>query len=776
MATPLKIRDGSGNIQQLTTAEENYIAYQIGLHLSSDSANGVGGITTNAAHTSIGTYTNTFFNEPVGTHPGTSITSGSSVTTLYQNQGTAAETDSDVELPMMWIDSASETGFKQMPSADLDEAVDRYLSKIFTSDYPGAFKLGSTSPGADYSVWLSTVFTDTRTDGTSVAYNIYRRDDITSSPPATVRPMYVRDGGGFDGIQAMTDRKIKYSFGQRAKTRIGSSKIGSYQIRSSAAGAPTDPGTWISAGAATDTKQTTSQQTFTTVFTAQYATVYTKAYTRTYTGDYTNTYTGNYVNTYTGAYNKVYTGNYLRTFVGNYTRAFAGTYERAFGGVAGGVFSPSPANFAAYFARNYTNTYVGTYQRDGFFSGGSVTYQGQIQISSGSSAGIGSYPLSGVTFYAGYNRGSFSVAVAPLSEQQPYPATIFWWGPPQPNLGGSTGYQGVFDRPSPAGTSPLYPTSTYPVTKYYVGGPETPVINYQGDKWMEVYPRFGLFAVPTDPSPTGSIASTIWPNYLRQFAGTPNPLTAIDGIYSVYYIHNGTPASNARLRYTSGTGASQRAYTQGSDFPINDVSYLQELGMTYSGPGTMKFSGEPFYRGGVDNPNLQYQGTGFFGGNTGTPNYLGPSSMLIYYQYTGPSRYQSELYTSVPNYTSLLTFENSFNRPYQRNYTSVYTGGPYDGVVPANYTGGFVGYYDRIVDSINYTRDYTSTSNINYSRSFDADYTSTTNVDYTSTSDVNYDNIYSTDYITDYVGNFEGLTIDATNETIETYTLYVRIS
>ena len=59
MATPLKIRDVSGNIQELTTAEENYIAYQIGLHLAADSANGVGGITTNSSHTSIGTYTNT---------------------------------------------------------------------------------------------------------------------------------------------------------------------------------------------------------------------------------------------------------------------------------------------------------------------------------------------------------------------------------------------------------------------------------------------------------------------------------------------------------------------------------------------------------------------------------------------------------------------------------------------------------------------------------------------------------------------------------------------
>ena len=77
MATPLKLRDGDGNIQELTIAEENYLTYLIGLHLAADSANGIGGITTNSGDTSIGIYTDTFFNEPVGTHPSTSISSGS---------------------------------------------------------------------------------------------------------------------------------------------------------------------------------------------------------------------------------------------------------------------------------------------------------------------------------------------------------------------------------------------------------------------------------------------------------------------------------------------------------------------------------------------------------------------------------------------------------------------------------------------------------------------------------------------------------------------------
>jgi len=39
-----------------------------------------------------------------------------------------------------------------------------------------------------------------------------------------------------------------------------------------------------------------------------------------------------------------------------------------------------------------------------------------------------------------------------------------------------------------------------------------------------------------------------------------------------------------------------------------------------------------------------------------------------------------------------------------------------------------------------------------------------------------YDTQYLTDYIGNFEGNFEGETIDATNQTEETYTLYVRIA
>lgn len=330
MATPIKIRDANGNIQEFTTAEENYIAYQVGLHLGAGDSAEVGSLNRLTGGTTIGTFSNTFFNEPVGTHPSTSITTGTTNTPIYQTTGTAAETDSDVHSPLMWVDSGGQTGFKQMPDIDLNEAVDRYLSTIFTSEYPGSYRIASSSPGAGWSVQQAG-FTDTRTDGTSVTYNIYKK--TSGSTPTTVRPMYVEDSAGGSGmkIQAMSDRKIKYSFGQRAKTRINSSGVGTHQLRSATAGAPTDPGTWVARGTATDTKQTTSQQLFTRDSTVNFQANYTRAYTSVYATNYTKLRQINYQSisqiNYTNLYERTFSRLASESFTVPYTKAYTRQYS-----------------------------------------------------------------------------------------------------------------------------------------------------------------------------------------------------------------------------------------------------------------------------------------------------------------------------------------------------------------------------------------------------------------------------------------------------------------
>ena len=67
MATPLKIKDNDGNIQELTSADENYVAYQIGLHLSVGDSAEVGSLNRITQGTNIGAFSNTFFNDTATT-------------------------------------------------------------------------------------------------------------------------------------------------------------------------------------------------------------------------------------------------------------------------------------------------------------------------------------------------------------------------------------------------------------------------------------------------------------------------------------------------------------------------------------------------------------------------------------------------------------------------------------------------------------------------------------------------------------------------------------
>ena len=378
MATPLKSLN-STSIKEFSTSEENYIAHQIGLHLGAADSSEVSSINKITGGTTIGSYTNTFFNQAVGTHPSTSITTGSTVTSLKQTSGTAAETDSDVYGPVMWVDSSavSQTGFKIMPDADLNAAIDRYLSTIFTNNYPGTYQLGSSSPGGTYSVHLANAFTDTRTDGTSVQYNIYKK--TSGSAPTTVRPMFVEDSAGGGGIKLreMNDRQIQYSFGQRAKTRSAAAgSIGSYQLRSSAQGAPSDAGTWVAKGTAVDTKQTTSQQVFTRDSTVNFQANYTRAYTSNYVTNYTKLSQINYQSVsqinYTNLYEKTFTRNASESFTVPYTKAYEKAYEKAYTTAYAGTYirrytSNYITNYQTNFIRNnninYTTAYAGTYQR-----------------------------------------------------------------------------------------------------------------------------------------------------------------------------------------------------------------------------------------------------------------------------------------------------------------------------------------------------------------------------------------------------------------------------
>ena len=369
MANPLKTIGGT-QFREIDSAEENYIAYQIGLQLYSADSTDVGSLST-LADNNIGTYQNTFFGQAVGTHPSTAISTTTTSKILYQRTGTAAETDSDVFTPIMYVDSGGQTGFKEMPALDLNTAIDGYLSKIFTNDYPGTFRLASSAPSGDYEVFHSNIFSDTRTDGTTQNYSIYRRESMTA--PTTVRPTRVDKASGFSGIREMNDRQIKYSFGQRAKTRIPASGVGTYELRSSADGAPTATGTWVAKGTALDTKQQTAEQSFTRDSTVNYEANYVRAYTSVYVTNYTKLSQIDYVTDYTGAFNRPYlkdfinvsTINYQTGYQTDYTSLYEIGYIKAYTGSYDQVYlTDYLTDYQTDYEKAYTTLYTANYIRN----------------------------------------------------------------------------------------------------------------------------------------------------------------------------------------------------------------------------------------------------------------------------------------------------------------------------------------------------------------------------------------------------------------------------
>ena len=306
--TPIRLQDSAsgGDFREMSTSEENFLAYQAGLQLAAMDSDDVSAITTiSTGNHTIGTFTDTVFDQAVGTH-GVTLTTTSTNTTLYQTEGLADSSGSDLRTALEFdIQGAYE--IHEMTNGEMDTLTDRLVSTAMTNEYPGTYRLGSSSPSGDYDTHLASVFSDTRTDGNTVAYNIYQRQTMTA--PAGFQPLSVKRSSGrtgtFQGIQEMTNDQIKYTFGQRAKSRImaGSNGVGTYQLRSSAQGAPVAAGTWAARGTATDTRNTTGEQSYTRNSTDNFS--------RDFIGDYTGDFLGNYA--------RDFIGNYSRDFVGNYT-------------------------------------------------------------------------------------------------------------------------------------------------------------------------------------------------------------------------------------------------------------------------------------------------------------------------------------------------------------------------------------------------------------------------------------------------------------------------
>lgn len=459
---PLKIKNANGDLQELTPAEENYLAVKVGEALSLATAGDIGDISlTNG--TNIGSFVDTYYNEPSGTHPMSAITGTSVTTTLKQVVGTASESGSDFVRPVGYYATGSNPGFYEMVDADLDNLTNRALKNIETLGLQGAFELSSTSPGGDWTKHIDTVFSDTRGDGTSINYHIWKKTSL-STPPAgvtTTRPVATDYDGNssFSGFKEMSDAEIMYTLGQRAKSlRSTAGAIGSYQLRSSAQGAPTSVGTWAARGSALNTQRSIVDTDYTRTRNSAYTRESTGDYSGTYSGIYTNTFTGNSEVTFTGYYTSGFVGNfvgnYARVSVNNSTRtrysSYAADYAADYISIFAGTYTGnSSSDFSASYVRsfvgdftgNYSGTYTGTYVKynepmNNWYSRQIVYSAGYSRTSTRTSAqavpATGYYSRVRAGHWSQYVRSAFYTrtstrAVAYTSTGQPHRYSSFYY-------------------------------------------------------------------------------------------------------------------------------------------------------------------------------------------------------------------------------------------------------------------------------------------------------------------------------------------------------------
>ena len=383
---PLKLKDSDGNLQQISATEKNYVAYLAGLQNAQADSSDVGLLTlASSGNRGIGSTLDTYYPEPVGTHPYDQVSVISSTKNLFQINGTASEADSDFRLPIAHFGAH----VYEQPASNFNAFSDEINVRIALSDYPGSLKLSPTAPSSDYSILVPSVLLDKRADSAGNAiiindYSIWRRDTMTApsaildskggiSSLAGIKRSN-GDSGTFQGIQKLTDRQIQVSVGQRAKTRRAiSGNVGSYELRTASQGAPAT-GTWASKGTATNTIRLVNEVAYTRTSTRSRGSAYARTrvgnYTRNSTrndpqnfaGNYGTTYVGNYTRTFAGNYTGDFTGDYTRDFVGNYTRDFAGNYVGDFIGNYTGDYSRNfTRNRASTFNRTRASTYAGNY-------------------------------------------------------------------------------------------------------------------------------------------------------------------------------------------------------------------------------------------------------------------------------------------------------------------------------------------------------------------------------------------------------------------------------
>ena len=382
MTVPLKLKDSDGaELAEFSSSEENYLAFLTGQHMAGFGAGTPGTLTTteSGVTTNIGSITDTKYDQSVGHSTGSGLqTITTTTSSLLQAAGSidnaTTRAYSNFRLPIMQRDSDGQRLIREMNDSDMDSLVTRIRNRIFVSDYPSTFRLGSSTPSGTYSTYLSGIASDTRTDGTDISFNIYRKTN--DNAPTKVLPFSIKRAAGstgtYQGFQLMTDQQVRETFADYVRNKIAagisSNEVGTYKLYPSGT-TPTGQGlsgTWAAKGTATDTRQVVADQNYTRSRQSTYIKLrnsnYSLAYQRVRSSTYIGTSeSGPRTSTYTTTAIHVRTETYAASgFLGNFTGDFTGSTERTYSKLR---------QTQADYTGNFTGEFSAVYQRLSTFLG-----------------------------------------------------------------------------------------------------------------------------------------------------------------------------------------------------------------------------------------------------------------------------------------------------------------------------------------------------------------------------------------------------------------------
>ena len=632
---------------------------------------------------SVGVMHDTFYEQAIGTHPGSALSTGSISYHLYQIQDSEGSFPSSSPVFMV---ADSDGNLWEMNDSEQVSLGARLNERLHGNELGGSFRMATAAPSSDWDLWESGVFEDTIVGQGTVVYNIYRKNDGGSYTALTNNPLKLHNTKDVKETSNSEVEDFAKNIILNAAQQTG---VGEYQIRTSGQGAPTDSGTWVSRGTAVDTRNVTQQLQYTSEFFV--GTAYSRQYTNQYTGQYTGTSFADVPTQFAGSRQKSFTGtrNYAtqyagdRNYVGDYTgsRSFAGsrnytsenyTGTRQFAGgrelfwIGTRQFSGARSYLDTYF---YTNNFVGerafSGSRQVSFAGARSKRTGQNFVGLRSSFAVYYVPYSGN--YSGSRPGFNPPGVNPPSSNPPST------NPPVTNPPG-------VNPPTPGGVNPP--------------GPPLGVFNGPADG-IQLPPAGtpipGVPGNPFGPTPGNPVPGNVVP-------GNPVPGNVVPG-----NPFNGTPANFA------GNYSGSRNSTFFEPALISQTfagNRLLPYANNFSGPRTFNFTGSRTFTGARGFAGQRSFATQY----TSNPTpFLG--NYLLQQQFTGAQEnfsgsrnYSTDYVRQFADFGGSRNYAGDYagSRNFAGNYTGDYAN-QYTGQVPTTYTAQYTGQYSR-----QYTAFYTS--------------------------------------------------------------------